>query len=50
MKKHTLYLTALLISLASAPAFAQTTTPAADPNNAAVTQRDIYQQQRIDQA
>ena len=49
MKKHTLYLTALLISLTAAPAFAQTTTPPADPNNAAVTQRDIYQQQRIEQ-
>ena len=45
--------TALVLALlvSASPAFAQTVTPVptpADPNNAAVTQRDVNQQQRIE--
>jgi len=48
MNKHTLSFAALLFSVSLTPAFAQTVTPA-DPNNAAVTQRDENQQNRIEQ-
>ncbi len=49
MKKNTVGLALVLLSAMVVPAFAQTATAPADPNNAAVIQRDINQERRIEQ-